>query len=276
VRDDLPHVPDEARLAVVEPHGLIAEVRGESHRVGHEGDRRAPLPQPIEVVEALPLELLVTHRDDLVDDEDLRVEVHRDREAEPHVHSGGVDLDRRVDERTDVRELDDLLDGGIDLALPHPEDRPVEVDVLAAREFAVEAGTELEKGRDASVHQQAAGARPVDPRQDLQHRRLPGAVVADEAEGGPALDVEAHVVKCLEERRTSRAAPDEPLLDGVAALVLQGEHLGHLVSPDRDLAHSCSPRSAPFRLYTHDAHPSARIVQATTLTHERASPGTKS
>ncbi len=44
-----------------------------------------------EVVEAPALELLVAHRDDLVDDEDLRVDVDGDGEAEPHVHAARVD-----------------------------------------------------------------------------------------------------------------------------------------------------------------------------------------
>jgi len=261
---------------VVEPDGLVAQVGGEPHRVGHEGDGRPLTAKPVEVIEALALELLVAHGDDLVDDEDFRVEIDGDGEPEPHVHPGGVDLDGRVDEVADVGELDDLVDRRVDLALAHPEDRPVEVDVLASGELPVKARTEFQERGDTAVHQQPSRCGPVDAGEDLEHGRLAGAVVADEAEGRAAGDVEAHVVESLEVRGTARAPPDEALLQRVPPLAVEGELLGDVLHPDRRVAHSCSPRSAPRRWKVHDAHPSATRVQTTTLTQAPRSPTVRS
>ncbi len=56
------------------------------------------------------LELRVADAEDFVDDQHVRVEVRRDREAEPRVHPRRVALDRRVDELADAGEVDDLVE----------------------------------------------------------------------------------------------------------------------------------------------------------------------
>ena len=65
--------------------------------------------------EALLLELRVADGEHFVDDQDLRLEVRRDRERQPHVHAGGVALDRRVEELLDLGERDDLVELAADL-----------------------------------------------------------------------------------------------------------------------------------------------------------------
>ncbi len=69
--------------------------------------------------EAATLELRVADREHLVDEEDLRLEVRRDREREPHVHAARVALHRRVEEALDAGELDDLVEARVDLAPLH-------------------------------------------------------------------------------------------------------------------------------------------------------------
>src|SRR4029077_14691859 len=88
---------------VIEPGGAIAQVRDEAQRVGDEDDRRPSLPELEQVVEAFPLELLVAYGDDLIDDQDLRVEGHGDREPQTNEHPALVHLDRRIDEFPDAR-----------------------------------------------------------------------------------------------------------------------------------------------------------------------------
>ena len=141
-----------------------------------------PESQVLHPAEAAALELGVTDREHLVDEQDLRLEVRRDREGEPHVHPARVALHRRVDELLDARELDDLVELRCDLAPLHPEDRAVQVDVLAAGQLRVEAGPDLEQAADAAADRGAALGRRRDPREDLEQRRLAGAVPADEAD----------------------------------------------------------------------------------------------
>ena len=70
------------RLTVIEPRGLVAERLDEIHAVRDQHDRDAASAQLVQVFEAATLELLVADGDHLVDDQDLRVDVHRDREAQ--------------------------------------------------------------------------------------------------------------------------------------------------------------------------------------------------
>ena len=50
------------------------------------------------VSHALLLEVLVADREDLVEQEDVGIELRRDREAEPHLHAGRIVLQRHVHE----------------------------------------------------------------------------------------------------------------------------------------------------------------------------------
>jgi hypothetical protein len=60
--------------------------------------------------EALLLEREVANREDLVHHQDLRLEMGRHREREPHVHPARVALDWRVDKTLNLRERHDLID----------------------------------------------------------------------------------------------------------------------------------------------------------------------
>jgi len=102
--------------------------------VAHEQDGAAGAGDLVHLAQALALELEVAHGQDLVDEEDLRVEVRGHREGQAHVHAARVALDRRVDEGLHAREGHDLVELPVDLPLAHPEDGAVQVDVLAPRE----------------------------------------------------------------------------------------------------------------------------------------------
>ena len=69
----------------------------------------------VHLAEALLLELRVAHRQHLVDDQDLGLEVRGHRERQPHVHAARVVLHRRVDELLDLGERDDLVELPVDL-----------------------------------------------------------------------------------------------------------------------------------------------------------------
>ena len=176
---------------------------------------------------------LVADRQHLVDQQDVRVGVHRHREPQPHVHAGGVVLDRLLHEVGEAGELDDRVVAAVDLAPREPEDGAVDVDVLAAGDLGVEAGAELDQRGDAAVHHHPPGGRAQDAGDELQQRPLPRAVAADDAEGLAAPDLEAHVLERrdrllgleargqapLEERALERAQ----LLAGGGAAVELGE-----------------------------------------------------
>ena len=83
--------------------------------MGDEQDRPA-LPLELgDLVQALARERLVADREHLVDEQDVRVDVHGDREAEPDVHARRVVLDRVVDELLELGELDDRVEQAVGL-----------------------------------------------------------------------------------------------------------------------------------------------------------------
>ena len=158
--------------AVVQPCGLVAEGAHLLEAVGHDDDR-APLVLELgELVHALVLEFHVAHGQDLVDEEDVRLHGDGHGESQAHVHARGVVLDGLVDEALDAGEVNDRIQLGVDLLLAHAQDRAVEVDVLAARQFGVEAGADLEHGGHAARRGDRSLVRGQDLRDALEQRRL--------------------------------------------------------------------------------------------------------
>ena len=177
--------------------------------------------------QALALERRVADGEHLVDDEDVRLEVRRDREREPDVHPARVALHRRVDEPLDLGEGHDLVELRLDLSPPHSEDGAVQVDVVAARELRMEAGADLEERADSALDPRLAGRRRRDAGEDLEQRRLPGAVVADDAHRVAAFDLEGRVAQSPD---LLAVAPDRR-----AAALAQDVALAQPVGLDREL-----------------------------------------
>ena len=112
-----------------------------------------------------------------------------DREAQPREHPRRVPLAPGVDELGQPAELDDRVELA---ARSHrgviPEDRAVEVDVLAAGEVGMKAGADLDQGRaDGRPTTRVPGVGTQDATQLLEQRALAGAVVADDPERFAAL-----------------------------------------------------------------------------------------
>ena len=66
--------------------------------------------QPRELVEAFLLEGGVADREHLVDQQDVGVDLDRDREGEPDVHPRGVVLELEVHEILELREREDVVE----------------------------------------------------------------------------------------------------------------------------------------------------------------------
>jgi hypothetical protein len=180
--------------------------------VRDEDDRAAPLLELEHLAEALSLEGLVADGEHLVEQQHVRVEMRRDREAEPHVHPRRVRAHRPVDRLLELGESDDLVEALADLRALQPVDRTVQEDVLAAREVGVEACAELQQRADPPPDGDAAPGRLDDPGDQAQQRRLPGAVPADEADGLARLDRQRHVLQRDDVCRLGSPAEHEQLL----------------------------------------------------------------
>ena len=126
-------------LALVEHDPAVAQGLDGGQVVGHEQNGRSGLNELVHPRHASILEHRVADRERLVDDEDLRLEVRSDREAESQLHPRRVVLDLCVDRLLELRERHDVVEAATDLPARDAEDAPVEPDVLAAGELEVHA-----------------------------------------------------------------------------------------------------------------------------------------
>ena len=102
--------PSTCDLAVLQHDRPVAEVGDLVEAVGDQHDGAALVLELPDPVHALALERLVTDGQHLVDQQDVRVDVHGDGERQPHVHAGRVELHLGVDERLDAGEGDDRVE----------------------------------------------------------------------------------------------------------------------------------------------------------------------
>ena len=140
--------------------------------------------QPAQRFERAAAERRVADRQHFVDQHDVGVAVDRDAEAEPRVEARRVALHRRVDQPLDIGKLHDRVELAIDLLARQAEQAGAEVDVLAAGQLGMKAGAELDQRHDVAGDAHLAAGRPGHARDQLQQRRLAGAVAADDAEAG--------------------------------------------------------------------------------------------
>ena len=94
--------------------------------------------------------------------------MRRHRERQPDVHPARVPLHGRVDKLLDLGKSHDLVELRVDLALFHPEDRAVHVDVFAPGEFRVEPTAQFEESRNAPLACHCPGRRSQRAGDDLR------------------------------------------------------------------------------------------------------------
>ena len=140
----------------------------------------------------------------LVDEQDLRLEVRRDRKRKPHRHAARVALDRSVEKALDLGEGDDLVEAAPDLRPAHPEDGAVQIDVLAAGQLGMEPCSDLEQRSDPTGHIRVAACGLGDAREDLQQRGLACAVVPDQADDFALVDRQRDVAQRPQRRVDTR------------------------------------------------------------------------
>ncbi len=157
-------------------------------------------------VEALLLERGVADGEDLVDQQDVGVDLDRDRERQADVHPRGVVLELQVLELAQLGEVDHAVVALASLARGEAHHDPVHDHVVARREIGVEADAELDERRQPPAAPDVTlGA--VDPGQALEQRALAAAVAPGDAEelalAGPQKEMSSSARKlwCAMRRR---------------------------------------------------------------------------
>jgi len=209
--------------AVVEEVGTIAEALNGSQVVSDDDDGLASMAEFVKTLEALLLEPLVSHSQDLVNHQDVWVDLHGDGETQTGIHAGGVVLDGGVHVVFQFGEGHDALVALRHLRSGEPKEGAVEVEVLAAGELGAEARPELDHGGDLSVDGAAALGGPEDAREDLQERALAGPIPPDDAHDLPGSHGERDPAKRPQVRIVDTAVKvvDDRLFEGGDPLLIQ-------------------------------------------------------
>ncbi len=169
-------------LATLEEDRALAQTRDRLHVVGDEDDRPSGRAEILHAPEAALLKLRVADGQDFIHEQDLGLEMCSHCEREADRHPTRVALHGCVDEPLDASKLNDLRKLLGNLAALHPEDRAVEIDILASGELWMETGSDLEQASDPSANLCPPLRRGRDPREELQQSRLPRTVMSDHAE----------------------------------------------------------------------------------------------
>ena len=129
------------------------------------------------VVEALLLEALVADGENLVEQQDVEVDLDRDRVGEPNLHSRREVLQLLVHEALELRERDDLV---VTRSRALVGDRPSSVPLMRMLSRAVSSGLKPTpssmNGERSPSTVTVAAVLPVDAGHDLQERALAAAV----------------------------------------------------------------------------------------------------
>ncbi len=120
----------------------------------------------------------------------------------------------------DFGEGGDVFVALVDLARGEAQNGAVEVDVVAAAEFGVESGPSSSRAETRPWTSTRARGGVQDARHHLQQRTFAGAVLADNAEGFAALDLEADVVERPEILVALQTVQRQQFLEAVARRVI--------------------------------------------------------
>ncbi len=133
------------QTAIVQHVGASAESSERLEVMTHEQDRHSLVLQLAQLRHTARRESRVANRERFIDDENLGVDVDRNRERQPYEHAARVGLDRQIDELPDFRKGQDAIVSRINLGGAQPQQGSVEIDVVVPGELRIEARPELEQ-----------------------------------------------------------------------------------------------------------------------------------
>src|ERR1043166_9688748 len=106
---DISRFAVQVEAAAVQQDTAAAKRFHGGHAMAHKQDGSARLADFPHSADALLLEFEVTYGQNLVHDQDFRLQVSGNREGEAQVHTAGIALHRRIYELAYTREIHDLI-----------------------------------------------------------------------------------------------------------------------------------------------------------------------
>src|SRR6266567_243571 len=117
------------------------------------------------------------------------------RESQADIHAAGIFLHRAIDESSNFSELLDSGKRFVHFLPRYSHDLAVEIDVVAAAKFGVEAGAQLQQSGYPAVAENTAAGGLKDSAYNLQQRALAGTIGADDGEDLALLNVQIDVTE---------------------------------------------------------------------------------
>src|SRR4051794_22002772 len=134
------------------------------------------------LAEAFLLKGGVTHREHLVYNQNLRLQMGRYGKSKAHVHATGIALDGRIKEVLNFAKCNDFIHLALDFNPFHAQDGAVEKDVLASRQFGVETGADLQQTAHAAIAFDTPGSRVGNTRKNLEQGAFAGAIAPNHSQ----------------------------------------------------------------------------------------------
>src|SRR6266446_4285729 len=98
------------RMAAFQPERLVAESLDEAEGMRDQQDRPVAPPELGELVETLVRKALVADGQNLVDEQHIWIHVNCNGKTKAHIHAGRIRLHGRIDEFTQLRKVDDVVE----------------------------------------------------------------------------------------------------------------------------------------------------------------------
>src|SRR5438445_2134682 len=114
---------------------------------GHE-DCFPTLHKRPDTIEAFPAKISITDPQNLIDDEDIRINACRDREGQTHVHSIRIGFHWLMDETLQLGKRYDVGVEPVDLFLGQSEIHPADMDILLPSQLRMKSIPDLQECRD--------------------------------------------------------------------------------------------------------------------------------
>ena len=150
--------------------------------VSHQEDCLALFFESFHTGPALLRKALIPYGQHLVEQQNVRIYMHRYRESQAHKHARGVCSHRRINKILKLGKVNDFVECLFDLLSRQTQGQSTDHNILPACQIGVEAYAQVQQGRNFSFHLNFAGIRAVDARQEPEQCALARSIGPNDAQ----------------------------------------------------------------------------------------------
>ena len=170
---------------------------------------------------ALLLEHKVTHRQNLIAGQDIRLDLGRNGESQPRDHAAGIVFHRHIDKIPQFSKVDDIFEVLFHISAVVAQHRTVQKHVFPRGQIEVKARAQLDQRRNFAVDGDGTPGWVHDARNKFEHRAFAAAVAANQRYGFAGFDAERDVLQRIKfiEKKLMFQQLDGIFLEGLGFLL---------------------------------------------------------